>query len=158
MTYVLTFTRTEEDIRGAKLLHIVQKRPAVSSTLKLWDTKYKYSDPKSANIDQKLCKYFQMDTLQISMQQAVQSGLYNSTFDREYQLVGGLISGAFISSSPYFRRLIDEQKFGALKAAQLIFDNINIERLKQQYARECTALVVEHRAVATNMTSFFPKV
>ena len=50
------------------------------------------------------------------------------------------------------------QKGKAWEAAQLIFDKVNLARLKQSYATACLKQVSEHRKLALGLKSQFPDV
>jgi hypothetical protein len=156
MTYVFSYSRVEVENPGATFLAQVKLAPRIGSALHMTapDAGYSYDLPEK--LDLATCRIFDNGTYLMDLQESNRAGFFKKVI--QHQDLVPHVSGHLIHDSLRYHQLADEIHWKPAAKAQLIFDKINLERLKRAFASECLKLVVAHRDQATRLISSFPDV
>ncbi|VIO71302.1 hypothetical protein [Bradyrhizobium ivorense] len=153
---VATFLRDVTDRAGAKFLtnsrvqeySVAHYKPDGS----LFDMK---SKPRAQQIDRAQCVVRDLPEYAIDPVHTKRNNTDTTNPATAWKTISPLVFDKARNSNPLWRSWTDPPNW---KAAQLILDGINLERLKQEHAKTCLLHVTEHREFVRKISKQFPEV
>ncbi len=149
------FTRDEVDKSGALFLKNIKDVDHIVAHLKPDGTPWSVSR-NIGEIDQAKCVQVNLESYKLDYTRVLRMAQSAKADVRDWKVIGPILFQDVRTTKGILWKDLTSPK--TWQEAQLILDQVNVERLNQAYAAACLSFVLEHRAQALRIQQNLPKV